>query len=102
MAALTKETTLVLAPALLWALMQNSDRRNRAHVLVMSCGVSVLLMSTYLVYALAKGEFFEGPGHNSLLGTAALAAARPAGVGVGPRPDEQRRNTVSEWLTYDP
>ena len=101
MAALTKETTLVLAPALLWALVHNSDRRNRAHVLVMSCGVSVLLMSTYLIYALAKGEFFEGPGHNSLLGTARWQLHDRQASGSLFDPTSSVSTTVSEWLNYD-
>ncbi len=101
MAALTKETTLVLAPALLWALVQNSDRRNRAHVLVMSCGVGVLLMMTYPVYALTKGEFFEGPGHNSLIGTARWQLLDRQASGSILDPTSPVRNTVGEWLNYD-
>jgi hypothetical protein len=101
MAALTKETTLVFAPALLWALMQNSDRRNRSHVLVMSCGVSVLLMATYPVYALTKGEFFEGAGHNSLLGTARWQLLGRQASGSILDPASSVRDTLSQWLTYD-
>ena len=101
MAALTKETTLVLAPALLWALVHNSDRRNRAHALVMACGLSVLLMATYPVYALTKGEFFEGPGHNSLLGTARWQLVDRAASGSILDPTSGVSRTVDEWLTYD-
>lgn len=102
MAALTKETILVMAPALLWALLQNSDRRNRAHVLVMSCGLSVLLMATYLVYAFTKGEFFEGPGHNSLIGTARWQLMDRQASGSILDHGSSVSGTVSEWLTYDP
>jgi Dolichyl-phosphate-mannose-protein mannosyltransferase len=101
-AALTKETTLVLAPALLWALVQNSDRRNRAHVVVMSCGLSLLVMATYPVYALTKGEFFEGPGHNSLLGTARWQLLDRQASGSILDPASSVSRTVSQWLTYDP
>jgi hypothetical protein len=100
-AALTKETTLVLAPALLWALVQNSDLRNRAHVLVMSSALSVLLMATYPVYALVKGELFEGPGHNSLLGTARWQLLDRQASGSILDADSSVRVAVSQWLTYD-
>ena len=102
MAALTKETTLVLAPVLLYLLIQNSDRRNRSHVLVMSLGLSALLMSAYLVYAMAKGEFFPGPGHNSLIGTAEWQLAGREGSGSVLDPNSSVSKAISGWLTYDP
>lgn len=102
MAALTKETTLVLAPALLYLLIQNSDARNRAHVLVMSLGLSGLLMSGYIVYAVAKGELFPGPNHNSLLGTVFWQLSGREGSGSILDPASQVVHQVSGWLTYDP
>jgi Dolichyl-phosphate-mannose-protein mannosyltransferase len=102
MAALTKETTLVLAPVLLYLLIQNSDRRNRSHVLVMSLGLSGLLMSAYLVYAMAKGEFFPGPGHNSLIGTAEWQLSGREGSGSVLDPNSSVSKAISGWLTYDP
>jgi hypothetical protein len=102
MAALTKETTLVLAPVLLYLLIQNSDRRNRSHVLVMSLGFSTLLMSAYLVYAMAKGEFFPGPGHNSLIGTAEWQLSGREGSGSVLDPNSSVSKAISGWLTYDP
>jgi hypothetical protein len=102
MAALTKETTLLLAPVFWWALVQNSDRRNRAHVLVMAGGLSMLLMSSYLVYALAKGELFEGPGHTSLLGTAKWQLIDREASGSLLDPASRTFSTVVQWVNLDP
>jgi hypothetical protein len=101
-AALTKETTLLLAPAFAWALVQNTDRRTRSHVLMMAGGLSALLMSSYLVYAAAKGELFPGPGHTSLLGTAAwqLAEREPSGTILDPT--SRTFGTAVQWVGLDP
>jgi Dolichyl-phosphate-mannose-protein mannosyltransferase len=101
-ACLTKETALILAPALLYALLQNSDRRNRSHVLIMAVGVSALLMSSYLVYALTKGEFLDGPGHNSLLETAKWQLVDRQDSGSALDPASVAGNTVTGWLANDP
>ena len=70
MAALTKETALVVLPALVWAMAQNLDRRNRPQVVAVAGFSGLLLMAMYPLYALYKGELLERPGQNSLLGTA--------------------------------
>jgi hypothetical protein len=70
MAALTKETALVMLPALVWAMAQNLDRRNRPQVITVAGFSGLLLMAMYPLYALYKGELLERPGQNSLLGTA--------------------------------
>jgi hypothetical protein len=102
MAALTKETSLLLAPAFCWAVVQYTDRRNRPHVLLMSGGLGVLLMSSYVVYALAKGELFEGPGHTSLLGTAKWQLLDRQASGSLLDPTSSTFATVVEWLKIDP
>jgi hypothetical protein len=101
MATLTKETALVLLPAFAWALWRNSDPRNRAQVLIVASGAGLLLMSMYPLFALYKGELFEGPGHNSLLGTAQwqLAEREPSGSLLSG--DSQMRHLFDYWLSQD-
>jgi hypothetical protein len=101
MATLTKETALILLPAFAWAMWRNTDPRNREQVLIVATGVGLLLMAMYPLYALYKGELFEGPGHNSLLGTAMwqLAEREPSGsVLDGGSP---MRSQFDNWLSQD-
>ncbi len=101
MAALTKETVLVVLPALVWALVQNLDRRNRAQVITVAACAGVLLMSLYPLLALYKGEFFEGAGHNSLLGTARWQLVdRPDGGSLLDRSSGSYA-LLQTWLDYD-
>jgi hypothetical protein len=70
MAALSKETALILLPAFVWAIAQNLDRRNRSQVIVVAAFCGGLLMALYPLYALYKGELLPAQDRNSLLGTA--------------------------------
>lgn len=101
MAALSKETILVLLPALAWTLWRNSDPRNRAQVLTVAGGAGLLLMAMYPLLALYKGELFEGPGHNSLLGTAVWQLAGRESSGSLLTPDSPMRQTFDQWLVQD-
>ena len=102
MAALTKETCLVVAPALLWAMLQHSDARNRRHVLTMAIGASAVLASLYIVYAAAKGELFPGPGHVSLLGTAFWQLGGREASGSILTDGSAANVTFREWWGLDP
>lgn len=66
-AVLTKETILVILPALLYQFWQASDRRNRSYgltLLILPFGLSVLM---YPIYAALNGELFPGLGHVDLV-----------------------------------
>ena len=101
MAALTKETALVVLPAFIWAMAQNLDRRNRAHLLVTSAFAGFLLMALYPLLALFKGELLPGPGHNSLIGTAMWQLADRAASGSVLDPHSATTNQLHNWLQYD-
>ena len=101
MAAVTKETTLLLLPAFGWAMAQNLDRRNRAHLLVTSVFAGVLLMALYPLLAMFKGELLPGPGHNSLIGTAMWQLADRAATGSLLDTDSATNGMLHGWLQYD-
>ena len=102
MAALTKETVLLLLPAFVWALAHNLDRRNRAQVIVVAGFVGLLVMSLYPLYALYKGELFDAPDRNSLLGTARWQLLERQSTGTVLDPDSATAATFTQWLAQDP
>jgi hypothetical protein len=101
MAALTKETALVVLPALVWAMVQNLDRRNRPQLIAVAGFSGLLLMAMYPLYALYKGEVFERPGQNSLLGTARWQLVGRESSGSLLDPNSPTAHMVGQWLGVD-
>jgi hypothetical protein len=101
MAALTKETALVVLPALVWAMVQNLDRRNRPQVVAVAGFSGLLLMAMYPLYALYKGELLERSGQNSLLGTAKWQLAERESSGSLLDPSSPTTHMVGQWLGTD-
>src|SRR5215218_3372467 len=101
MAALTKETALVVLPALVWAMAQNLDRRNRPQVITVAGFSGLLLMAMYPLYALYKGELLERPGQNSLLGTAKWQLIERESSGSLLEPGSPTAHMVGQWLGVD-
>jgi hypothetical protein len=101
MAALTKETALVVLPALVWAMVQNLDRRNRPQLIAVAGFSGLLLMAIYPLYALYKGELLERPGQNSLLGTAKWQLVERESSGSLLDPASSTAHTVVQWLGID-
>jgi hypothetical protein len=101
MAALTKETALVLLPALVWAMAQNLDRRNRPQVITVAGFSGLLLMAMYPLYAIYKGELLERPGRNSLLGTAKWQLVERESSGSLLDQGSPTAHMVGQWLGID-
>ena len=101
LAVLTKETSLLLLPALVWQLWQVSDRRTRRYSMAVFSGTFLALCSTYLLYAALKNEFFEGPGHVSLLWAVKWQIFERSGSGSILDPTSAKRGLVRLWLGFD-
>jgi Dolichyl-phosphate-mannose-protein mannosyltransferase len=101
MAALTKETALVVLPALVWAMAQNLDRRNRPQLVAVAGFGGLLLMAMYPLYALYKGELLEHAGRNSLLGTAKWQLMERESSGSLLDPSSPTTHMVGQWLGID-
>jgi hypothetical protein len=99
-AVLSKETALVWAPAVAWAMLQNGDRRNRHIVWAVSASVSVALMALYLLYAIFKNELLEGPGHVSLEWTMKWQLFERGSTGSVLQPGGGR-DLFMGWLGHD-
>ncbi len=76
---LCKETSFDLLPAVLFAVVQNADRRTRVYCVTLFLAAFALVGGFYPLYATLKHELLPGPGHVSLLGYLHRAVAHPQG-----------------------
>lgn len=98
---LSKETMLVIAPALFWALWQGSDKSTRKFSIVGFVSAATLLILQYPLYAVLKGELFAGSNHNSLFGAISYQLGR-GGSGNILRHGSVSNLTLHWWLVRDP
>jgi hypothetical protein len=101
-AVLSKETSLLLAPALLWQYWQVSDRRTRRYSLTVAASLFVLPCAAYLLYAALRGELLPGPGHVSLLEAVGFQLGGRAPSSSPFDPGSAARGTIRSWLGLDP
>jgi hypothetical protein len=99
-AILSKETMLVVLPALLVALWQGSHPSTRKFSLVGFVATLGLIGSLYPLYALLNVELWPGPEHVSLLGGILFQLQRE-GSGSFLDPTSGSRAIVESWLYYD-
>jgi hypothetical protein len=100
-AVLTKETTLLLLPALVYQLWQRSDERNREFGIALFTSLMLVVGAIYPLYALLKGELLPGSGHVSLIDGIRFQLFRPAS---GHLLDSKSlaHGVVAQWLHLDP
>src|SRR5829696_2324129 len=101
-AALCKETILVLLPALVWQLWRGSDQRTRRYSLALAGSVFVLTGSFYLLFAALRGELLPGPGHVSLVDGVAFQLLSRKVSGSPFDPSSPSHQTIVSWLRRDP
>ena len=99
---LSKETTLVILPALLVAAFLQADPRTRRYCLAILAAGFVLTALFYPLYATLKGELLPGPGHVSLVGSDLDMVATRQGTGNPFDPHSVAHGTVTFWLGLDP
>ncbi|MEJ5946040.1 hypothetical protein WDZ17_12130 [Pseudokineococcus basanitobsidens] len=99
-AVLTKETLLVLAPAVLVALWVSAYRPTRAFAVMGFSVATALTGATYLLMALLRDELLPGPGHVSLWDALAFQMGRP-GSGFILAEGSGAHGTLGIWLHYD-
>jgi 4-amino-4-deoxy-L-arabinose transferase-like glycosyltransferase len=101
-ALLSKETTLVLLPALLLAAWQNMDKHTRRYCVALLGSFLALIALSYPLYAALKGELLPGQGHVSLLGYAVIQLVTREATGSLFDPQSQTHAIVMAWLQLDP
>ncbi|BBY28218.1 glycosyltransferase family 39 protein [Mycolicibacterium sediminis] len=101
-AVLTKETLLLLAPAIVLAIWSNYRRSNNRQFVWVAFGL-VLAMSAalYPLYALIKSELTPGAGHVSLLGALDWQLSARKGSGSVFDASSDARTLVDSWLALD-
>lgn len=101
-AVLSKETILVLLPALLLLLWQHTSPKTGQYRLPLFLALLAGLVSFYPLYAILKGELLEGPGHVSLIWAVKwqLFDRPPSGSLLDARSGAAA--LVRSWLGQDP
>jgi glycosyltransferase XagB len=101
-AVLSKETILVLLPALFLAAARNADQRTRRYCLTLFVSLFGLLAASYPLYAALKGELLPGEAHVSLVGTMIVQLFTREATGSVFDADSQAYAIVTYWLQLDP
>lgn len=99
-AVLTKETMLVVLPALLVTMWRHSHRDTRKFAVTGAVTACVLIGVTYPLYALLNAELLPGSGHVSLIGGIVYQMGR-AGSGFILDPGSGSHGVFESWLYYD-
>ncbi|MFF1299190.1 MULTISPECIES: ArnT family glycosyltransferase [unclassified Streptomyces] len=99
-AVLTKETMLVVLPALLLTMWRHSHRDTRKFALTGAITACTLLGLAYPLFALLKGELLPGGGHVSLWDGVKYQMTRP-GSGFILDPGSGSHGVLRSWLYYD-
>jgi 4-amino-4-deoxy-L-arabinose transferase-like glycosyltransferase len=99
--ALSKETMVLVLPALGMAVWRGTDRTTRKFAVVGFLAAFSLIGAQYLLYASLKGELLPGTGHNSLIGAFQYQLGR-GGSGNILQSGSVSNRTLHWWLVRDP
>ena len=101
-AVLTKETLLLLAPAIVYALWSNYRHSSNRHFVWVSFGLVLSMTAAlYPLYALIKSELVPGVGHVSLLGALDWQLSSRKGSGSIFDHASDARTLMDSWLALD-
>ena len=102
LSVLCKETSFDLLPAVLFAVVQNADRRTRVYCVTLFLAAFALVGGFYPLYATLKHELLPGPGHVSLLGYLIVQLLTRKASGSVLNAQSQSHQEVLTWLQLDP
>ncbi|MBV2356483.1 glycosyltransferase family 39 protein [Streptomyces sp. J2-1] len=97
---LTKETMLVVLPALFVTMWRHSHHDTRKFALTGAVTACALIGFSYPLFALLKGELLPGSGHVSLWDGITYQMSRP-GSGFLLAPSSGSYGVLHSWLYYD-
>ncbi len=99
-AVLTKETMLLVLPAVLLTMWRHSHRDTRKFAITGAVTACTLIGVSYPLFALLKGELFPGAGHVSLWDGIVYQMSRP-GSGFILTEGTGSYGVLQSWLYYD-
>lgn len=100
MAVLIKETNALFIPAVILQIWFTTSS-NRRFAVALTLALGTLLVAVYPLYALLKGELFEGEGHVSLIGALKWQLFDRPGGGWALTPGTQTNQQVLRWVEAD-
>ncbi|MDT4924129.1 MAG: hypothetical protein QOG01_1842 [Pseudonocardiales bacterium] len=101
-AVLTKETMLLLLPMFAWLVWTRTAPVTRRYALAVFVAVFGVVVSTYVLMAVLRGELIPGPGHVSLWDGIGFQLWERTAGGTLDDPYSLKRHTIGEWLKLDP
>lgn len=101
-AVLSKETVLLLLPALAYQTWRHAQPATRRLVMWMMFFASTAVIVGYPLLALLKGELLPGNGHVSLIGSALWQVLEREGSGSLLDAGSPVRGMVDSWIGMDP
>ena len=101
-AVLTKETTLLLLPALAWQLWSHAHRKTRQFCLTAFASSLLLVVLLYPLFAVLKGELVPGPEHVSLIDAIRFQLLGRHSSGSVFDPASVAHRVVMAWWRSDP
>ncbi|PRC43042.1 glycosyl transferase, partial [Mycobacterium sp. ITM-2017-0098] len=101
-AVLTKETMLLFVPMVAWLVWIKTSQKTRRYALAVFGAVFGLVVSTYVLLAIVRGELIPGPGHVSLWEGVKFQLWQRESSGSITDPSSLKRHTLDEWLRLDP
>lgn len=101
-AILSKETYLLLLPALLWMLWRGAHPETRRYTLSAAGSLFVLCGLGYVLLALIKGEAVPGSDHVSLFDGLKFQLAGRSSSGSVFDPSSLTRHNIGMWVALDP
>jgi 4-amino-4-deoxy-L-arabinose transferase-like glycosyltransferase len=101
-ATLSKETCVLMLPAVLVAAWMNADERTRSFCIGLFFSFLATLVAGWFLYAALRGELFSGPGHVSLFDGLEFQLFERASSGSVFDTGSVAYDRVSGWLDSDP
>ncbi len=98
----SKETSVLLAPGIIWMAWQNRDIRNWRYLRAAGVFVFAAIVAIWPLYALIKNELFPGQGHVSLTAAVQFQLFSRASSGSLLTAGSGTRKLVDTWLAQDP
>ncbi|GAB3988143.1 ArnT family glycosyltransferase [Nocardioides marmoraquaticus] len=101
-AVLSKETFLLALPFLAWVVWRSADRETRRYTLSVAASLLTLVLASYALFALVKGEVLPGDDRVSLWEGVTFQLLTRAESGSVLDTTTQSGQAVAVWFTLDP